>query len=125
MSNLRLALGLACMVALAALVGVILWQRGDLEKAKRERDDWKDTSQQLQRANADNVRTIASLKKARDDNDALAKDLQAKLNANASREVETRTIIREVVRNDPVARSWADSPVPDSLRNAAQAGDRQ
>jgi hypothetical protein len=123
-SNLRLALGLASLTILAALVGVILWQRGDLEKAKAERDQWKETSQTWERANADNVRAIAGLRKARDDNDALAKDLQAKLNANASREVETRTVIREIIRNDPVARSWADSPVPDSLRNAAQAGDR-
>lgn len=125
MSNIRLAFGLAFLTILAALVGAILWLRGDLEKAKRERDVWREASQTWERANADNVRAIAGLKKARDDNDKLAKELQAKLNANADREVETRTIIREIIRNDPVARSWADSPVPDSLRNAAQTGDRR
>lgn len=124
MPNLRLIVAGLSMATLAILVGIILWQRGDLGKVKAERDNWKEASQTWERANKDNVRAIESLKKARDQNDALAKDLQAKLDANAGREVETRTIIREIIRNEPEARSWADSPVPDSLRNAAQAGDR-
>lgn len=124
MSNLRLALGLASLTILAALVAVLMWYRGEAIKAGAERDQWKETSQTWERANADNVKAIESLKQARVQNDAIAADLRRQLQENAGREVETRTIIREVVRNDPVARSWADSPVPDSLRNAAQAGDR-
>jgi LysB family phage lysis regulatory protein len=123
MTQARLILAGLSLAVLAALVAVLLWYRGEAIRADADRDKWKETAQTWERANASNVRAIAGLKKAREDNDKIAADLRRQVQANASREVETRTIIREIIRNDPEARTWADLPVPDSLRHAAQAGD--
>lgn len=117
--RLYAALGGAALVL--ALVAAIFWFRGEAIKAKAERDNWKEAAETYKQVNETNLSTIATLKRARDANDKLATDLAAEVAAIRARGVETRTVIREIYRNEPEARAWGDMPVPDSVRNAAQA----
>lgn len=69
-------------------------------------------------ANAVNVKTIEAMQRAQAlDTEALAV-LQKDVAVIAKRSAEGRTIIREVVANDPAAADWAKCPVPDRVLDA-------
>lgn len=120
MSNAKLIAGLVGFALLAALVATMFYFKSEAASAKSERDKWRGVSETYAKANADNARAIALLKKARDANDKLAQDLASDLDKIRSRGVETRTVIKEVIRNEPAAADWSSVVVPDGLRDAAQ-----
>ena len=75
----------------------------------------------LETANKGLSQAIDAVKAQRVDNDAIATAVAAKIANNSVREVNTRTIIEKAAANDPHVASWADTPVPDSVRQALRA----
>ncbi len=105
-------------------LAVALWfSREDAKTARADTEAAKQHVQTVETANASLRSAIDGLKQQRVDNDAIAAAVAAKLGSNATREVQTRTIIEKAVQNDPKVRDWADSPLPDSVRAALQPHD--
>lgn len=118
---LKLALKFGPYIAIALLIGFLLYQRGNLATATGERDAALVHAAQLAATNAANQRTMQGMAAQRIDNDAIATAVATRLQDNQVREVHTQTVIREAIRNDPTVRTWADSPIPDSVRSALAA----
>jgi len=108
-------------VAIALLIGVFLWQRNSLTDVHAKLDAKSAEAAQLAKANEANAKVIEGFSQQRIDNDAIATAVAAKVSGNATREVQTQTIIKEAVKNDPTVRAWADSPIPDGVRSAVNA----
>lgn len=113
---------LAAVIGFLAVFAVALWFRGEAIKAKTDRDNWRKSAETYLAVNKTNLATIHRMEAARLANDQLATQLAADLAEIKARGVETRTVVREVYRNEPESRDWGNMPVPDSLRNAADAG---
>lgn len=117
MAYAKLALKFAPYIAIALLIGVILWFRADLTSAKAERDAVKIEVDQLRKTNAANQRTIENFSRRQIDNDAIAAAVNAALSSNRQNADRIAIELKEA-RNDPVVRDWADTPVPASVRRS-------
>jgi hypothetical protein len=109
--------GLALFVAL--LIGALLWLRADLVKAKADAKQWKANAETFQQANERNLKTIELYKVARKQNDALTEELTVEIARLNARGVKISNNVKEAIRNDPQASDWANTAVPDSLRDAS------
>lgn len=109
----------AAAVFVAILIGALLWLRADLIKAKADAKQWKANAETFQKANEQNLKTIELYKVARKQNDALTEELTVEIARLNARGVKISNDVKEAIRNDPQASNWADTAVPDSLRDAA------
>lgn len=98
------------------LAFVVLIQRTTISDKTAKLDAKTAEAANLSKANAANVRIIEGFSKQRIDNDAIAEAVATRLNKNGVREVNTRTVIERLKRDDPQVRDWANVPVPDSVR---------
>lgn len=121
MTQARLIVAGLSLTVLAALLTGLLWFRGEAIKADARADQWEASAKTYAKANVTANRTIAGLQAAARANDAIEADLRRELDTIKARSVETRTVVREVYVNEPEARDWGSTAVPDSLRNAANA----
>lgn len=117
--SIRGYIAIAIAVVFVILIGALLWLRADLVKAKADAKQWKANAETFQRANEQNTKTIETYKTARKQNDKLAEELTVEIARLNSRGVAIRNEVKEAIRNDPQAADWANSAVPDSLRDAA------
>lgn len=115
MGYVKLALKFGPFIAIALLLGFVLWQRGSLNKANGERDLAVEQSKALGEVVVANNKTIADLGKRQIDNDAIAVAVAKRLEGNRAHTEGQRQAIRNA-NNDPTVRNWADTPVPNSLR---------
>jgi hypothetical protein len=113
----KLALKAAPFLAIAILIGVVLWMRGTNNQLQGERDLAVAENVQLLATNQQNAKTIEGLGKRQIDNDAIANAVAAKLAANSKRTEATRQALKDA-NHDPNVRAWAAVPVPDSVRRA-------
>lgn len=72
-------------------------------------------------ANAGLSAALKAEQAKRVDNDAIAAAVADKLAGNKTREIHTQTVIERAVQSDPKVRDWADSPLPDSVRQAIRS----
>lgn len=117
MGYVKLALKLAPFLAIAILIGVVLWMRGTNNKLEGERDIAVAENVQLLATNQQNAKTIEGFGKRQIDNDAIANAVAAKLAANSKYTEATRQALKDA-NHDPNVRAWAVVPVPDSVRRA-------
>lgn len=124
MAYLKLAKILGPIVVIVGLLMTVLFLRNDVTKASAERNAAKAEAANLSASNAENARTMAAMGQARVDNDAIANAVAAKIHINVTRETRVVTALKDAKRNDPNVRTWADSPIPGSVRaQLAPAGD--
>lgn len=98
------------------LIFAVLMMRTTISDTKARLAAKTTEAANLSKANAANVKIIEGFSQQRIDNDAIATAVAAKLNNNGVREVNTRTVIERLKRDDPQVRDWANVPVPDSVR---------
>lgn len=108
-------------LAIAALAFVVLFQRNTITGKAAKLTAAESRIADLNKANRDNVLTLASIASRQPDNDAIATAVAAKLKGNTVREIETRTIIERARANDPAVRAWGAVPVPISVRSALRS----
>lgn len=109
----------AAALIFALLLGALLWLRADLVKAKADARQWQANAETFQKANERNLKTIEVYKEARKQNDKLTEELTVEIARLNARGVKISNDVKEAIRNDPQAYDWANTAVPDSLRNAA------
>jgi hypothetical protein len=102
------------------LVAAVLWYRGDLAKSEGDKKALGIELQTTIEANKEAKKTVDAIRAQRVDNDAIADEIAKKLAANRALFDRTTVLLKEA-RNDPKVRSWADTPVPDSVRAALAA----
>jgi hypothetical protein len=117
----KLALKFWYVVPLVLLLGLFLWQRNELTGTKADLVASKAREQDLQLANQSAQAALSQVRLARIDNDAIALQVAAKVGRAKDTETHTETIIEKAVANDPVAKSWADQPLPPTVRDALHA----
>jgi LysB family phage lysis regulatory protein len=117
----KLALKAVPFIAIALLIGLVLWQRNSITAAEATAEAQKVRIEDLNKANASLDATVKDFAAQRVANDKIFGDLLAAVGGNETRLVETRTIIEKAIANDPVVRAWYDTPVPDSVREALRA----
>lgn len=109
--KLVIALGLA--LAVSVLVGWLFWSRASL---KTELVDAKNTADTWEAAAKNATEAVAELRTADAEKEkALANREKTIRNINAQRDALRRQL-GEVLTNDASARDWANSPVPDTVR---------
>lgn len=86
-----------------------------LEVAKQLAEHERDAARE---ANAANVATIERMSAQKALDDATVTALQLAVNKVRASGTHTREVIREAVRDDEATRAWADTDVPDGVRNA-------
>lgn len=109
-------------IALALLVGVVLWQRAHIAEQAGDLKVERAKVADMTEANKTLSQTIDMVTRQRVDNDAIAAAVTAALQGNLQREVQTKTIIERAVQNDPAVRDWGGVPVPSSVREALRSG---
>ena len=109
-------------IALALLVGVVLWQRAHIAEQAGDLKVERAKVADMTEANKTLSQTIDMVTRQRVDNDAIAAAVTAALQGNTQREVQTKTIIERAVQNDPAVRDWGGVPVPSSVREALRSG---
>lgn len=109
-------------LAIVALIGLVLWFRGEAVKADGERDlavtHKQIAEQSLKDAVAVNERqdkTIEALTKLRDSNDALLTALNLSLQEISGKTDLTRSDIRQLEKSNAAVRNYLDTPVPPDL----------
>lgn len=112
----------AGLVAVAVVFGLYgYWQLTKLQdKLELERTRIISLQKELATAhgvNAANEAVLERLEASRDLDRQALKDMAGAVAAVSERAVQTRTIIREIERNDPVVADFLSLPLPDSLRN--------
>lgn len=107
-------------IPIVALAVALWFAREDAHVARSDLKAANEHVQTVETANASLKTAIDAVKAQRVDNDAIAAAVALKLGDNATREIQTRTIIEKAVHDDPKVRDWADSPLPDSVRAALQ-----
>lgn len=108
-------------LAIAALVFVVLYMRGDIASLKSERDKAEAKAETLQAVNDTNAKVIEGFAAQRLANDAIIQRLAEVKAGNVERETTVRTIIEREARHDPVVRDWLNQPVPSGVRGAINA----
>lgn len=120
--SIRGYLALGTLALVGVLFAFVLWYRGQSIEAKAESKQWEKAALDYRKANETNLTTIGKYQQARAANDKLALELASELASIKARGIETRTIVREVIRNDPQAADWSNAPVPRNVRDAANGG---
>ncbi len=115
-----IGLKLAPYVAVAILLAVVLWFRGDLAKAEGAKKALAVELQGALDANKEAAKTVEGFRAQRVDNDAIAEAILKRFIANRAL-FERRTILLKEARNDPTVKPWADTPVPGRVRKALAA----
>ena len=108
-------------LAIAGLVMVVLYMRGDIASLKADKDRAETKAATLESVNKTNAKVIEGFAAQRLANDAIIQQLAGARTANATRETTVRTIIEKEARNDPVVRDWLNQPVPSGVRRAINA----
>lgn len=108
-------------VAIAALVFVVLYMRGDIASLKSDKDKAEAKAATLESVNKTNARVIEGFAAQRLANDVIIRKLGEVKAGNVTRETTVRTIIEKEARNDPVVRDWLNQPVPIGLQRAINA----
>ncbi|MBA59635.1 MAG: hypothetical protein CMQ40_10770 [Gammaproteobacteria bacterium] len=103
-------------VVLVALVGAILWYRGEALQKQADLNLANAKVESLENANLAYEAEIANLREAERQNAELVEQLAATNAEIARREPRTRVEIREVGRKDPNAQDALDTPIPDAVR---------
>lgn len=106
------------------IVGLLIWglyiqnelteKRANLAAAQSRITDMTTANQSL---NAQ----MSQIRLQRIDNDTIALKVAAAIDRNKIVETHTQTIIEKAAAHDPVTKSWADSPLPSSVRDALHA----
>jgi hypothetical protein len=120
MAYVKLVLKFGPYIAIALLVAAVLWYRGDLAKSEGDKKALGIELQTTIEANKEAKKTVDAIRAQRVDNDAIADEIAKKLAANRALFDRTTVLLKEA-RNDPKVRSWADTPVPGSVRAALAA----
>ncbi|WP_321815683.1 MULTISPECIES: Rz-like lysis system protein LysB [unclassified Paraburkholderia] len=120
--NPLLAKLIACAVAGAVLVGGVVYVRA-------LRADLADTTHQLDDARtaiAGRDKTIDGLRKNASEKAGQQKQLDTSTGTVATKLAAARQEIRKVINENPIVRTWADTPLPDDVvrlsRSAAATG---
>lgn len=113
----KLALKLAPYLAIALLIGAVLWLRGSVKDANAAKDKALVERNQFKAVNEANAKTIAALSQRQTDNDKIAQAVAAVAAANNVRTETTRQALRNA-QNEPSVRNWASEPVPISVQHA-------
>jgi hypothetical protein len=108
-------------VAIAALVFVVLYMRGDIASLEGRATAAESKAATLQAVNDTNVKVIEGFAAQRLANDAIIRKLGEVKAGNVERETTVRTIIEREARNDPTVRDWLNQPVPSGVRGAINA----
>lgn len=112
----------------ALLLALAYWHYStvvaDLKLSKSQYETLQQEAANLRGANKANAETIARLEANRKLDLAAIDRLTVAVGAVAAKADRTRTIIREIERNDPVVADLLSTPLPDSLRDALNAPNR-
>lgn len=108
-------------LAIAGLVMVVLYMRGDLASMKADKDRAEAKAATLESVNKTNTKVIEGFAAQRLANDAIIQRLGEVKAGNVERETTVRTIIEREARHDPVVRDWLNQPVPSGVRGAINA----
>ena len=100
-----------------ALAFIVLFQRNEIQKRDTKIAGIEASLQAARDANAHNVKVIDEYRAGRAANDNIILDLLEKQRTSGQLEIQTTERIKEVIRDDPASKDWADMPVPDGLRN--------
>ncbi len=111
---------LLSIVVAVGLLAATFWFRGEAIKAKADAENWKSAAETFQRANEQNAFAARTWKQAAVVNAAIADDLSNKIRNISQQSAAANAAVEKVYANDPEARAWADTVVPDSVRNASQ-----
>lgn len=104
-------------LAFAALLGALLWLRGDLAKANGDKKALGVELVKAVEANKEAAATIEGFRTQRVDNDAIAEAVFDKLKANRAIFDRTTVLLKDA-RNDPNVKPWADTPIPGRVQDA-------
>jgi hypothetical protein len=121
MNYVSLALKAAPYVAIALLIGVVLYMRTDLANANAASAAYKSQAEQLAAINADNAKQLADANAARVANDAIVSDLNNQLAALRTNNAAAQATARKVIANDPASHVWAATAVPVGLLDTVNA----
>lgn len=106
------------------IVGLLIWallMRNDLTEKKAKLDAAQARVNDVTTANQSLNAQMSQIRLQRIDNDTIALKVAAAIDKNKIVETHTQTIIEKAVAHDPVTKSWADSPLPSSVRDALHA----
>lgn len=98
-----------------------LFQKIDLTRTKAHLAASEQRVADVTDANKSLNIALAKVQQQRIDNDAIAASVAARVGQGRTIETHTNTVIEKAVKSDPVAKSWADSRLPDSVRAALRA----
>lgn len=107
--------------ALAGLLFVVLYMRGDIASLKSRAEQAETKAATLQKVNDANAEVIKGFSEQRLANDAIIQSLAGAKTANATRETTVRTVVERAARNDPTVRDWLNQPIPSGVRGAINA----
>ncbi|QJD54442.1 hypothetical protein P9A28_gp56 [Sphingomonas phage Eidolon] len=107
--------------AIAGLLFVVLYLRGDNASLEGRAKSAEVKAATLQKVNDANAEVIKGFTEQRLANDAIIQSLAGAKTANATREVEVRTVVERAARNDPTVRDWLNQPIPSGVRGAINA----
>lgn len=111
-------LKLAPYALIALLLIGVLYFRGEMLKSDGIADTARIEADSLRAINAKNAEAIERQVAAIKANASIMAAMQADLAAIRDRREVTRTVIQKAAANDPVVKSWVETPVPDSVRDA-------
>lgn len=106
------------------LVGLLVWAliiRNDLTEKKANLAAAENHVKDMAAANQSLNAQMSQIRLQRIDNDTIALKVAAAIDKNKVVETHTQTIIEKAAAHDPVTKSWADSPLPSSVRDALHA----
>ena len=115
-ANARYIVGIALFVIIAILGFTVVHYRQAAQLAEAETQIVTERLAIVTRANADNVATIGRITKMREQNDKLLRDITETLDTINSAQAETTAALTELKANDTDARTYLDSPIPDSVK---------
>lgn len=106
--------------AIAALLFVVLFYRGDHIKMKAQRDAAQVEAASLREVNEQNAASLKRISDAAKDNARIAAAVASDVSKIRAKSETTIAQMREAARNDPTVRDWYDSPVPGVVRNSLE-----
>lgn len=118
-SGLKLAMKLGPYIAIALLIGFVLWQRNTISTQGGRLNVAAQQITDLTAANASAQAQIDKFAQQRIDNDAIAAAVAQRLETNRAQTEGQRQAIRNAT-NDPTVRNWANQPVPSSVRHVLE-----
>lgn len=103
-------------VLVLALSGVIWGMANSLSDAKAELAVKVEALKTAEQVNADNVKTIERITALRTETDAILKDVAQTLEASNAALTEATAAFERLENEDPEAKDYLSTPVPDSVR---------